>query len=361
MRSKRTYIIAEAGVNHNGSLAMARKLIDAAAKAGADAVKFQTFRAEALVSGSAPKAAYQKRTTGSSGSQFQMLKKLELDEAAHRALASHCRSRGIQFLSTPFDEESIELLDQRIGVPLIKVSSGEITNGPLLLSAARTGKPIILSTGMSTLNEVRMALEVIAFGYTAKGTQRPSRAALRAAFRSPAGRRSLARNVTVLHCTTEYPAPVGDVNLRAMDTLRDAFGLPVGLSDHTEGIIIPAAAVARGASIIEKHFTLDRNLPGPDHRASLEPEELGSMVRAIRATEQALGSGRKVPAPSERRNVSVARRSIVASRDIRKGELLTTENIACKRPGSHISPMRYWDALGTTARKNYRKDEPIAP
>lgn len=358
MDKEHTYIIAEAGVNHNGSLALARKLIDAAAKAGADAVKFQTFRAEALVSSAAPKAEYQKQATGGTGTQLQMLRKLELDEAAHVVLAAHCRKRGIQFLSTPFDEQSLILLHRRIKVPLVKIPSGEITNGPLLLAAARTGKPIILSTGMSTLDEVRTALEVLAFGYTEK-KRSPSASAFRAAFRSPAGQRALKRKVTVLHCTTEYPAPVSDVNLRAMDALREAFGLSVGYSDHTTGMVIPVAAAARGAAVIEKHFTLDRGLPGPDHRASLEPGELTAMVRAIRDVERALGSGKKRPAASERKNIVIARRSIVATRDIRKGETLTPENISCKRPGAAVAPMRYWDALGAKATKNYRKDEPI--
>ena len=358
MRTDRTYIIAEAGVNHNGSLDLARKLIDAAAEAGADAVKFQTFRAEALVSDSAPKADYQKQATGTTESQFQMLKKLELSEAAHRALAAHCRARGIQFLSTPFDEESIILLHEDIGVPLLKVPSGEITNGPFLLAAARTGKPIILSTGMSTIDEVREALEVIAFGYTER-KRKPSRIAFRSAFHSPAGKRALKTRVTLLHCTTEYPAPCADVNLRAMDTMREAFGLPVGFSDHTSGMIIPVAAVARGAAVIEKHFTLDRGLPGPDHQASLEPRELRAMVRAIRDVELAMGSGVKEPAPSEQKNIAVARRSIVASRAIRKGETFTIDNITCKRPGSGASPMRYWNALGKKAGKAYRRDEVI--
>lgn len=358
MRTDRTYIIAEAGVNHNGSIDLARRLIDAAVEAGADAVKFQTFRSESLVSEAAPKADYQKQATGSVESQLQMLKKLELDEAAHRALASHCRSRGIQFLSTPFDEESLELLDRRIGVPLIKVPSGEVTNGPFLLAAARTGKPIILSTGMSTLDEVRSALGVLAFGYTEKKLK-PSRTAFRSAFRSPAGRRALKTKVTLLHCTTEYPAPFADVNLRAMDTMREEFGLPVGFSDHTPGMIIPVAAAARGAAVIEKHFTLDRDLPGPDHKASLEPRELRAMVRAIRDVEQAVGTGEKVPAASEKKNIAVARRSIVAARGIRKGEVFSPENIACKRPGTGASPMRYWDVLGRKATKQYRKDEVI--
>lgn len=360
MGTKRTYIIAEAGVNHNGSLALARKLIDAAAAAGADAVKFQTFRAEALVSRTAPKAEYQKRAAGAAGSQYEMLRKVELDAAAHRALAGHCRRRKIQFLSTPFDERSLDLLHTTINVPLIKIPSGEITNGPLLLAAARTGRPIILSTGMSTLDEVKTALEVIAYGYTSRSC-RPTRGAFRASFRSPSGKRALARKVTLLHCTTEYPAPFSDINLRAMDTLRAAFNLPVGLSDHSPGACIPVAAVARGAAVIEKHFTLDRDLPGPDHRASLEPHEFRSMVREIRNIEQALGSGKKSPAPSERKNIPVARKSLVAAREIRKGERFTEENITIKRPGTGASPMRYWDALGIKAAKRYRKDEVIKP
>jgi len=357
-KRKAIMIIAEAGVNHNGSIAMARQLIDVAVEAGADAVKFQTFRAEALVSATAPKAAYQKETTGKTGSLFEMLKGLELDEQAHFALAAHCRERGIRFLSTPFDEESVDLLVRRIGVSMLKIPSGEITNGPLLLKAARTHKPIILSTGMSDLSDIEAALGVVAFGYT-RPKDIPSRAAFRRAFTSPEGRRALRKKITLLHCTTEYPAPFSDVNLRAMDTLREEFGLAVGFSDHTPGIAVPIAAAARGAAVIEKHFTLDRGLPGPDHRASLEPRELRAMVRAIRDVELAVGSGEKVPAASEKKNIAVARRSIVASRDIRKGENFTPENITCKRPGNGASPMRYWDALGRKATKQYRKDEVI--
>ncbi len=355
-RTKQTYIIAEAGVNHNGSLEMAKKLIDAAAEAGADAVKFQTFRAEALVSATAPKAEYQKEATGAAESQFSMLKKLELDEAAHRALAAHCRARGIQFLSTPFDEESIELLDQRIGVPLIKVPSGEITNGPFLLKAAQTKKPIVLSTGMSTLAEVRTALGVLAFGYTSRG-KKPSLAAFQDAYESKAGQRALQAKITLLHCTTEYPAPFSEVNLRAMDTMREAFGLPVGLSDHTQGIAISIAAAALGVSVIEKHFTLGRTLPGPDHKASLVPAELRELVISIREVEEALGSARKAPTKSELKNIPVARRSLVALRDIRRGERFTAGNLGSKRPGSGASPLRYWQMLGKKADKNYRKNE----
>lgn len=352
------YIIAEAGVNHDGSLDMAKKLIDVAADAGADAVKFQTFKADELVSSTAPKAAYQKTATGTAESQREMLKKLELDEAAHRVLASHCRKRSIQFLSTPFDEDSVDLLANRIKVPLLKLPSGEITNGPLLLSAAQTGLPIILSTGMSTLADITAALEVLAFGYTVK-KEKPSQKKFKAAMSSSRGQRILKERVTLLHCTTDYPAPFADVNLRAMDTMREVFGLPVGFSDHTPGMIVPIAAAARGASVIEKHFTLNREFPGPDHKASLEPRELRAMVRAIRDVELALGSGEKKPAPSEKKNIIVARRSLMAARNIKKGEALTPENLTCKRPGNGLPPLRYWEMLGKKADKDYHKDEMV--
>lgn len=359
-RKQRIYIIAEAGVNHNGSLEMARRLVNAAAAAGADAVKFQTFRAETLVCASAPKARYQKSTTGQEESQMEMLRKLELDEADHLALARHCAGKGIQFLSTPFDEQGIDMLTERIGVPLLKISSGEITNAPLLLKAARSKRPVILSTGMSTLAEVRAALEVLAFGYSGRGGK-ASRASFRSAFQSPSGQRSLRRQVTLLHCTTEYPAPVEDVNLNAMVTMNRAFGLPVGLSDHTPGIAVSVAAAALGARVIEKHFTLDRALPGPDHKASLVPDELRQLVQSVRQVEAALGSGRKEPAPSERKNRAVARRSLVALRDIARGERFTPENLGCKRPGTGVSPLSYWQVLGKKAGKMIRKDQLVKP
>ncbi|HUJ19463.1 MAG TPA: N-acetylneuraminate synthase [Nitrospirota bacterium] len=358
MSIQRTYIIAEAGVNHGGSLEMAKKLIDAAADAGADAVKFQTFKADELVSSTAPKADYQKAATGTTESQREMLKKLELDEAAHRVLANHCRKRGIQFLSTPFDGDSVDLLAARIKVPMLKLPSGEITNGPLLLSAAQTGLPIILSTGMSTLADIKAALGVIAFGYTVK-KEKPSQKAFKAALSSPKGQRSLKERVILLHCTTEYPAPLADVNLCAMEIMREAFGLPVGYSDHTQGIIVPIAAAARGAAVIEKHFTLNRELPGPDHKASLEPRELRAMVRAIRDVELTLGSGEKKPAPGEEKNFVVARRSLMAARNIKRGEALTPENLTCKRPGNGLSPLRYWEMLGKKADRDYHKDEMV--
>lgn len=357
MQTHHTYIIAEAGVNHNGSLDMAKKLVEVASEAGADAVKFQTFKADKLVSRLAPKAEYQTRTTAADESQHEMIRKLELDELAHNALIEHCKTSGIEFLSTPFDLESVDLLAGRFDLSCIKIPSGDITNAPLLLKIAQTGKPVILSTGMCTLGEVEDALGVLAFGYL--GKREPSIAAFRAAYCSVQGQVLLQNQVTLLHCTTEYPAPIEDVNLKVMDTLRNAFGLPVGYSDHTEGIVVPIAAAARGAVVIEKHFTLDRTLPGPDHKASLEPAELKQMVAAIRIVEQVLGSGRKHPTPSELKNMSVARKSLVAACSITSGEPFTAENLAVKRPGNGLSPMQNWELSGRKSTKNFAADEII--
>lgn len=352
------YVIAEAGVNHNGSLDMAVQLIDVAAAAGADAVKFQTFRAENIISRYAPKARYQAAATDPAESQLEMVKKLELDENAHSLLVNHCRARGIEFISTPFDMESVDLLAERLGIPRLKLPSGEITNAPLLLKAACTGKPVILSTGMSTLGEIETALGVLAFGYIFPNGN-PSLTAFAEAYWSTEGQKVLREKVVLLHCTTEYPTPFSDVNLRVLDTLKAAFGLPVGFSDHTPGISIPIAAAARGAVIIEKHFTLDRNLPGPDHKASLEPGELMAMVESIRQVEKALGSPIKAPAPSELKNMHVARKSIVAANPISKGELFTEENLSLKRPGGGLSPVYYWDLLGRAADRDYIEDEMV--
>ena len=355
--SDSVYIIAEAGVNHNGSLNMALQLVDLAAESGADAVKFQTFKAEKCISIAAPKAEYQIQTTDFLESQLEMIKKLELDEQAHRLLIERCNLRGIEFLSTPFDLDSLDLLVHIFDLPVIKIPSGEITNAPLLLKIAQTDKPVILSTGMSTLGEIEDALGVLAFGYLGKGN--PSIAGFRETYCSAEGLATLQEKVTLLHCTTEYPAPIGDVNLKVMDTLMSAFGLPVGYSDHTEGIAVPIAAVARGAVVIEKHFTLDRTLPGPDHKASLEPSELKQMVAAIRVVEQALGAGRKHPTPSELKNMSVARKSLVADRTITAGEPFTAENLAVKRPGNGLSPMQYWKLLNRKAGRDFTADEEI--
>ncbi|MEO6771870.1 MAG: N-acetylneuraminate synthase [Kofleriaceae bacterium] len=335
------YVIAEAGVNHNGSVERALELIDRGAAAGADAVKFQTFRSEQVISVHAAKADYQKATTGGDESQLDMVRALELDAAAHAQLVARCEARGVQFLSTPFDVPSVGLL-VGLGVPMLKIPSGEITNPILLRAIAATRLPLIMSTGMSTLDEVRAAIEIIAGTWGVA----PADPSLRA-------------RLTLLHCTTEYPAPFDEVNLRAMHTLAHEFGLPVGYSDHTPGISVATAAVALGATVIEKHFTLDRNLPGPDHRASLEPDELAAMVRAIREVSAALGSPEKRPSPSEVKNMAVARKSLVAARAIQRGERFTPDNLTAKRPGSGISAMRYDDYLGRTAEHDYAPDELI--
>jgi N-acetylneuraminate synthase len=354
-----TFVIAEAGVNHNGSLDMALMLVDAAADAGADAVKFQTFKADQIVSARAPKAAYQERTTGTSESQFEMIRKLELSESDHHALAARAHARGIDFLSTPFDLTSLSFLVDVLNLGVIKIPSGEITNGPLVLEVARTSRSVILSTGMSTLAEVEDALSVLAFGLTAEQGQTPGMAAFRAAYASSAGQLALRERVTLLQCTTEYPASIVDVNLRAMDAMASAFFLPVGYSDHTNGIHIAVAAVARGAKIIEKHFTLDRNLPGPDHRASIDQGELASMVRQIRDVELALGDGVKRPSPVELANRRAVRKSLVATRTVPCGEILRGDYITSKRPGGGRSPMEYWDLVGTKALRDYQVDEEI--
>jgi N,N'-diacetyllegionaminate synthase len=320
--ANRTFIIAEAGVNHNGSLDLAVRLIDAARAAGTDAVKFQTFRAEKLVSRSARKAEYQRLNTSGDDAQFSMLKSLELGEEEHRLLLRHCDAAGITFLSSPFDEQSVDLLDE-LGVSAFKIPSGEITNPHLLRHVARMGKPVILSTGMSTLAEVAEAVEVI----RATGND----------------------ELTLLHCVTEYPAPYNEVNLRAMLTLRDTFGVPVGYSDHSPGIDIAVAAVALGATVIEKHFTISRDMDGPDHKASLEPDELAAMVQAVRHVEQALGDGVKAPAPCELKNIAIARKSVVAERDIAAGERVRRADVAVKRPGDGVPPRDLERVIGSTA------------
>lgn len=353
-----TFIIAEAGVNHNGDINLAKQLIDIAADAGADAVKFQTFQADRVVSRYAPKAEYQTQTTGKTESQLEMLRRLELSASDHEVLISHAQSRGIQFLSTPFDVPSLHLLTRDLGLKTIKIPSGEITNAPFLLEIARSAEKIILSTGMSTLAEVEAALGVLAFGLTTDKAI-PQRGDFEQAFASDQGQQELRDRVTILHCTTEYPAPFAEVNLRAMDTLATAFGLPVGYSDHTPGIHVSLAAVARGARIIEKHFTSDRTLPGPDHQASLEPQELNQLVRQIREIEQALGDGIKRPTASEWKNRVVARKSLVAAKAIEAGEVFTEENLTCKRPGTGVSPFSYWQTIEQIATRSYDIDETL--
>ncbi|MBI2789645.1 MAG: N-acetylneuraminate synthase [Elusimicrobia bacterium] len=327
----RAYVIAEAGVNHNGDIALAERLVDAAKAAGADAVKFQTFRADLLATDAASLAPYQ-AASGEAAGQKSMLARLELDEAAHRRLQAHSRRAGIEFLSTPFDEDSADLLE-RLDVPLFKIPSGEITNKALIEHVARKGRPLILSTGMSDLGEVKRAVGWI-----------------RAVSAAP---------LTVLHCVTEYPAPADQVNLRAMAAMRDALGLPVGYSDHTLGAEIAVAAAALGASVIEKHLTLDRTMPGPDHAASLEPAEFAAMVRQIRAVESALGDGVKRPAPCEEKNRAAARRGLVAARDLPAGRALVRADLAAKRPGLGLSPADLDRVLGKALKRPLRRDEAL--
>lgn len=328
----KTLIIAEAGVNHNGDLALARRLIDVAAEAGADLVKFQTFKAQRLVAKDAPKAEYQERALGKDETQYEMIRRLELTPADHHALIEHCRSRGIGFFSTAFDLESIDLLVS-LGLDRFKIPSGEITNLPHLRRIGQFGKPVLLSTGMATLADIEAALEAL----ESSGTPR--------------------RRVTLLHCNTEYPTPMCDVNLQAMRSLQAAFGVPVGYSDHTEGIEVAIAAVALGATVIEKHFTLDRSLPGPDHKASLEPAQLRAMITGIRNIEQALGDGCKRPSPSEAKNRAIVRKSLVAACSIRAGEVFTAANVTTKRPGSGLSPMRWDEVIGRKAPRDFAPEE----
>jgi N,N'-diacetyllegionaminate synthase len=331
---KKVFIIAEAGVNHNGSIELAKKLIDVASSSGADAVKFQTFKAEKLVSKNAQKADYQKQTTNKTESQFDMIKKLELDLETHKELISYCKTKNIMFLSTPFDHDSIELLSD-LGLEIFKIPSGEITNLPYLRHIGKLNKKVILSTGMADIGEIEDALDVLIEAGTKK------------------------ENITVLHANTMYPTPMEDVNLKAMVTIGNSFDIAFGYSDHTLGIEVDIAAVAMGACCIEKHFTLDCTMEGPDHKASLEPDELKAMVKAIRNIELALGNSVKKPSKSEIPNMQIARKSIVAKLDIKKGEILTEEKITIKRPGNGINPMRWDEIVGTIATKDYNEDELI--
>ena len=332
---KHTLIIAEAGVNHNGSLELAKQLIDAAVEAGVAYVKFQTFKAENLVTKTAKKAEYQKKNIGDANdSQYQMLRKLELSRADHELLIAYCKEKGVKFFSTAFDFDSIDYLAS-LNLPLWKIPSGEITNYPYIRRIVQLGKPVILSTGMCEVEDIHNAVDtLIKFGLTND-------------------------QITILHCNTEYPTPFEDVNLRAMLSIKEEFGVRVGYSDHTKGIEVPIAAVALGAEVIEKHFTLNRNLPGPDHKASLEPNELKAMVTAIRNIEQSLGDGQKRVSASEGKNIAIARKSIVAACPIKQGELLTEVNITVKRPGTGISPMRWEEVIGTKAIRDFAEEELI--
>ena len=329
---KHVFIIAEAGVNHNGSFENAKRMVDCAAEAGADAIKFQTFKAENLVCRNAQKAEYQKKTTSAEETQFEMLRELELTAEEHEKLKQYCTEKEILFLSSPFDIESLQFLDG-IGMEIIKIPSGEITNYPLLREIGRMRKSVIMSTGMSTMNEIEDAIEVL----QTNGTEK----------------------IALLHCNTEYPTPYSDVNLQAILSLKNRFHLDVGYSDHTLGIEIPIAATAIGATVIEKHFTLDRSMVGPDHKASLEPDELKKMIHSIRNIEVALGTGVKQPTISESRNIMVARKSIVAKKTILAGDVFTEENITTKRPGDGMSPMKWEEVIGKSATKNYDVDEKI--
>ncbi|MBZ5876645.1 N-acetylneuraminate synthase [Chromohalobacter israelensis] len=351
------YVIAEAGVNHNGDRQRAFDLVDAAADAGANAVKFQTFNAKRLAALTAPKASYQQQTTDADQSQLEMLEALELPLEWHGPLQAHAHQRGIEFLSTAFDTQSLAFLES-INLPFYKVPSGELTNGPLLWAFARTGKPLVISTGMATLSEVEQGLAVVCHALR-HGQPPTSLNEVWQCWSDPEARSTLAGQVSLLHCTSQYPTPMHEVNLRAMDTLAEVFQLPVGYSDHTQGTLIPVAAVARGAMIIEKHFTLDRQLPGPDHKASLEPDELKRMVEEVRAIAQALGDGQKVPQPSEWDTRGAARQNLVASAPIRQGEVFTTNNLATSRAGGQTGAMEYWNLLGRAAGREYKTGEII--
>ena len=329
---EKVYIIAEAGDNHNGDFNTALKLVDVAKRAGADCVKFQTFVTEEIISKYAEMAEYQKKNTGKEESQFEMVKRLELSFDEFRKIKEYCDRVGIQFLSTPFDLKSVDFLNE-LGVPFFKIPSGEITNYPYLIKIAHTGKPVVMSTGMCEPDEILAAINVL--------------------------ENNGGGEITLLHCNTEYPTPLKDVNLYAMRTMKKMFGKKVGYSDHTKGIEVPVAAVALGACVIEKHFTLDKNMPGPDHKASLEPDELGRMVKSIRNIEIALGDGVKHVSESERKNIAIARKSIVARRNIQEGEILTEDNLAVKRPGTGINPMQWMEVLGTRAVRDFKEDELI--
>ena len=348
MAIDRVLIIAEAGVNHNGSIEIAKQMVDKAVDAGVDIIKFQTFKSEKLVSKAARQAEYQQRNIGKQGEgQLEMLKKLELSKQDHEELIAYCNKKGIRFFSTAFDMESIDYLHS-LNMGLWKIPSGEITNYPYLRKIASYGEPIILSTGMCELSDIKAAVNVINEFWPTANCQLPT-----------ANSQQPTADITILHCNTEYPTPYQDVNLKAMLEIAETFKVKFGYSDHTQGIEVPIAAVALGASVIEKHFTLDKTMEGPDHKASLEPEELKAMVQAIRHIEQALGTGHKTISESERKNIEIARKSIVAACPIKAGELLTEENLTVKRPGSGISPMRWNEVVGTFAVKDFEEEEPI--
>ncbi len=356
----KTYIIAEAGVNHNGNKKLALELIDIASESGADAIKFQTFVSENLVTPYAKQAAYQSFNSGVKESQYKMLKKLELESEFYFDLESRCKQRRIDFLSTAFDQDSLNFLLSNFNLKYLKVPSGEITNGPFLLSHALTGKKIILSTGMSNIREIEKALSILAFGYLKKNkTKNFIEKDFFDAFNSSEGKKILKKKVTILHCTSNYPAEINEINLGAMETLRDKFNTKIGYSDHSEGFLASLSAAILGANVIEKHFTKNKNLKGPDHKASLNPKELKNMISLIREFEVLRGNKVKKPTKSEFKNLNIVRKSIVAKENIKKGEIFTEKNLTFKRPGGGMSPMNFWKILGTKSKKNYKKEDVI--
>ncbi|MER2076738.1 N-acetylneuraminate synthase [Psychrobacillus psychrotolerans] len=356
--SNQTYIIAEAGVNHNGSLEMAKQLVDVAKQAGVDAVKFQTFRAENLVTRSAQQANYQVNNLGEVTSQYEMLKKLELSYKEFVELKLYCDANQIEFLSTPFDIESVDFLLNDIGMSKFKIPSGEVTNSPFIHYIATKEKPMILSTGMATMEDIHDALSYIAYGL-AFPKQKVDIDRVGSFYQTVEAKLLLKEYVTVLHCTTEYPAPFETINLNAMNEMKRELHLPIGFSDHSQGIAVPIAAVALGAEVVEKHFTLDHSLPGPDHLASLEASDLKEMVTGIRAIEHSLGTGQKIPTSIELENRQAARKSIVAKEKVAAGEIFTENHLAIKRPGNGMPPTKYWTLIGKVAKKSYEVDELI--
>ena len=356
-----TFIIAEAGVNHNGDISRAIKMVKVAANSGADAIKFQSFKADRMVSQLAKKADYQSKNTGKSGSQLDMLKELELSELEQIQLAEECKKNNIEFMSTPFDIESADFLAKEINIRRFKVGSGEITNAPLLLGLGSYRKPIILSTGMSTIPEIQDALSVLAYAYGNEKKEPSSSDSFKTFSNLKIIQEVLRDSITLLHCTSLYPTQPESVNLLAIKSLSKRFNLEVGFSDHTQGISISLGAVALGAKVIEKHFTLDKCLKGPDHKASLEPNELNQMIKTIRVLETSLGSGEKIPFKDEYKTAMVARKSLVAINNIDKGDVFSQTNLGIKRPGTGISPFSYWDYLGQKAIRSYKIDEIIEP
>ncbi len=355
------YVIAEAGVNHNGSYSLAKRLVNEACKAGADAIKFQIFNSNNLAVKNARKANYQKKLTDHKENQYEMLKKLELSRANFIHLKKYCREKNITFLSSIFDEESLDFLVNTLKVKKVKIPSGEITNGPLLYKTAKLGCEIILSTGMSNLDEIKQALSIITLGYLSKNKKdhKINLNMAYKAFNTSKGKKILNKKLTLLHCTTEYPTPIKDINLNAMLTLSEEFNLRVGYSDHSEGFFVSIIALAMGAEVIEKHFTIDKNLPGPDHQASLNPIELKKMIKTINETSLIMGSASKKITKSELKNLYIARKVIVAKESIKKGSKFSSKNITSKRAGKGISPMKFWKLLGKKSRKNYNKDQVI--